>query len=185
MQIAAIVVVLGFGYSIYEFFDFRSTDVPKMEAERNAREKEMADRTAELKKLKDFANNIEVIKQELRELNLQLELALEHMPRTFNLSGLLRKLTMLAQNSGVELSSFKPKSAEVREEGTFYSTVGIEFDLRGTFTQTLVFLDQVSRLKRIVNVDSLKMDVVPNAAQRAGALVAKSAVAIRTYRFSE
>src|SRR5262249_43815023 len=114
MQVAAFVVLIGFGYAIYEFYDFSTTEVPKMENERLTKEKELGDRQNELKKLKDFANNIEVIKQELRELNLQLELALEHMPRTFNLSGLLRKLTMLAQNSGVELSSFRPKAQEVK-----------------------------------------------------------------------
>ena len=185
LKILILVVVAGFGYAGYEFYEFYSTDLPLMNTAQQTAERDLASRQNELRRLQEFAQNIEVIKQELRELNLQLESALEHMPRNFNLSGLLRKLTMLAQNSGLELSSFRPNDKEERVEGAFYSVVTIEFDLKGTYTQTLVFFDQVSRLKRIINIDQVAMAQQDNAAQRTGNIVLDTKVAVRTYRFSE
>lgn len=158
-----------------------------MEAERRALEGQIATKQSELRRLQDFARNIELIKQELRELNLQLESALEHMPRQFNLSGLLRKLSMLAQNSGLELYTFRPAQNEERGEGTFYSTLAIDFEMKGSFTQVLLFLDQVSRLKRIINAEDLRVSTItnvgPNAKPGPTALLVQARV--RTYRFSE
>ena len=177
--------MIGLGVAGYQFHEFQSNDVPRMENEIAKLEADVSQKQAEIRTLQEFAMNIENIKLELRELNVQLEAALEHMPRGYNLSGLLRKLTMIAQNSGIDLASFKPKRSEERGEGAFYSTILIDCDLRGTFTQTLVFLDQVSRLKRIVNVETLKFKPAEGAPQRSGAIVTQTQVSLRTYRFAE
>ncbi len=187
LQIAGFILLLGLGYAGYQLYTFYNEDIPKMEAEKQKLDGEISAKQGELKTLQDFAQNIESIKQELKELNLQLESALEYMPRTFNFSGLLRKLTMLAQNSGVELFSFHPQKAEEKKEGLFYSTASINFDLKGTYTQTLVFFDQLSRLKRIINVEDLKLRVndVNTTPSSSGNIVANTAVIIKTYRFTE
>jgi len=187
LQIAFVIILMGVGWGGWEYYDFQANEVPEMEAQRRALESQITQKQGELKRLQDFARNIEVIKQELRELNLQLEAALEHMPRQFNLSALLRKLTMLAQNSGLDLFTFKPAVAEERGD-TFYSTLTIDFELKGSFTQILLFLDQVARLKRIINAEDLKMVVVNiggqnNVSRGPTQLTVNSKV--RTYRFSE
>jgi type IV pilus assembly protein PilO len=171
----------GTGYYLQ---DFLTTEVVDMEKEIATIESDLGKKTNELKRLQDFAQNIERVKQELRELNLQLETALEHMPRTFNLSGLLRRFTMLAQNSGVELSSFKPKKS-VDTAGAFYATIGIDFELRGTFSQILVFLDQLSRLKRIINIESIRMRATEMSQIKTVGALTTTQGSIRTYRFSE
>jgi len=188
--IAALVVFFGIFYAIYDFNSFYNEEIPRMQAERRNAETELARREAELKRLQNFAQNIETVKQEVRELNLQLESALESMPRSFNLSGLLRKLNLLAQNSGVDLSSFTPKTSEPAAGAkSFYSTIGIEFTMSGSFTQTLVFLDQITRLKRIINIDSLRMSSHEDAdkvgAPKSSMAVVSTNATIETYRFSE
>jgi type IV pilus assembly protein PilO len=187
VKIAVGIVVFGFLYAIYDIYGFRNEQVPRLDTETNKMQSDISLRQGELKRLQTFAHNIESVKQELKELNLQLESALEYMPRTFNLSSLLRKLTLLAQNSGVELPTFKPRKSDEKKGPSFYSTVAIDVDLKGTFTQTLVFLDQLSRLKRIVNVEKLTMKAVPTDKdhERAGNILASTTATIRTYRFVE
>jgi type IV pilus assembly protein PilO len=185
MQIALCIVALGIGIFCYETYDFHTNDVPKMEQEVQRLQGLVSDKQRELKKLQEFSQNIDKIKQELHEINLQLESALEHMPRTFNLAELLRKLTMLAQNSGVELVTFRPHRSDEKKDGAFYSTIAIEFELKGTFPQTLVFLDQLSRLKRIVNIEVLRIRPVDSSSSRSGALLATTNTTIRTFRFTE
>ncbi len=180
-----VILLLGASYAGYIVYNFYSVDIPRMADEKQKIEAELAKKQGELKRLEDFAQNIETIKQELKELNVQLESALDYMPRSFNFASLLRKLTMLAQNSGLELSSFHPKKGEDKKNGTFYSTAAIEFDLKGTFTQTLVFFDQLSRLKRIVSVDSLKFKAVDNSGPHSGNVMLITQAAVKTYRFTE
>jgi type IV pilus assembly protein PilO len=180
-------LVGGIAYGGYEYYDFNSNEVPAMQQEIDTRESALAAKQEEYRRLKEFAKNIESIKRELKELNVQLEASLEHMPRNFNFSGLLRRLTMLAQSSGVDLSTFKPARGEQKVEGQFYSTIEIEFELAGSFAQSLVFFDQVSRLKRIVNLQTMKMS--PRRAEdgnfRAQGMLAETRVQLKTYRFVE
>jgi Tfp pilus assembly protein PilO len=150
-----LVMVLGALYGLYLYNDFTSEMVPKMDAERTARATMLTKKQTELKRLREFVQNIEVIKLKLRELNLQLETALETMPKNYNLSALLRRLAILATNSGVELQSFLPGGGSERPAGAFYETLDVSLTMSGSFSETLVFLDQISRLKRLMKIQSL------------------------------
>ena len=186
LLIAVFIVLAGAGYAAYDFFMvFQGEEYPVLEQAYKKLEADVNAKKSELKQLQDFSKNIESVQKELKDLQAQLDSALEYMPRTFKLEALLRKLSMLAANSGIEISSFRPKKAEDKASGTFYSTVSIDFDMRGTFTQTLVFLDQLTRLKRIVNIDSVKIKPLVENATRSGSTMAVTQASIKTYRFSE
>ncbi len=188
LKLAFVIVLAGVGYGGYEYYTFQNEQVPQYEGERKQLEQKVGSKQQELKKVQEFSKNIESIKQELKELNAQLEVALEHMPRQFNLAALLRRLHLLAQNSGLELHTFKPSSNEEKSGDAFYSTLNIDFEIRGTYTQILLFLDQVSRLKRIINTDAIKFIVTggssDNANKTSGVMLSASAK-VKTYRFIE
>lgn len=183
------IMVLGAVYGAYLYYGFSSEELPKMDSERSARAAVLSKKQSELKRLREFAQNIEVIKLKLRELNLQLEAALETMPKNYNLSALLRRLAILATNSGVELQSFIPNSQSERQGGNFYETLDITFNLSGSFSETLVFLDQISRLKRLMKIQDLSFTTSASAPVTGPeALVPiKNTVAsrLRLYRFYE
>lgn len=186
--IAFIIIVAGAGYAAYDFFMvFQGEEYPRLEEAYKKAEGDLATKKKELHDLQDFSKNIEMVQKELKELQARLDSALEYMPRTFKLEVLLRKLTMVASNSGVEISSFRPKKGadDKAAGGTFYSTIAIDFDIKGSFTQTLVFFDQLTRLKRIVNIDAIKIKPAENAPSRSGATLAVTQASIKTYRFSE
>ena len=191
VQIIIGVVIFGLCYGLYDFYEFSTVEFIQMQELEKGAVQKIASLEDESQRLQNFARNIEGIKQESKELNLQLEAVLEHMPRTFNLAALLRKLTMLAQNSGIEILEFRPKrdvASQVASKGStlFYETILVEFKVKGAFTQTLVFFDQLARLKRIVNVESLKI-TTPTSERVPGVstIVASSDVVIKTYRFTE
>jgi Tfp pilus assembly protein PilO len=191
LKLAGLIVFLGFAYAGYEFFCFYTEEVPQLVQQRQALEDDFNAKQTKYQSLRAFVQNIESIKGELRELSLQLKTALEYMPPDFKLSELLRRLTGLAQNSGVELVQFTPDAAEERPEGAFYATVKINFEVRGAFTQCLLFFDQISRLKRIINVVSINLDPTVNAAgteeraNRFGSTKIRASGTMVTFRFAE
>ncbi len=184
VKVAALIVVGGVGYGWYEFNTFNTEVVPQLNAERSAQEAVLRKKESELKQLQDFSANIDKVKEELRELSLQLETALEHMPKSFNLSALLRRFTELGQSSGLDVATFRPGKEEAKKEGAFYTSIVVDMELQGTFTQTLLFLDQISRMKRIVNVDQLKFSVVETQPVGSG-IMTRTIASVKTFRFAE
>jgi len=192
LKLAGMVVALGFLYTAYEFYCFYSEEVPNLTQQRQSLEADFAQKQSEYLRLRSFVQNIESIKGELRELSQQLKTALEYMPPEFKFAELLRRLTALAQNSGVELVQFLPENSEVRPEGSFYATTNIGFEVHGAFAQCLLFLDQVSRLKRIINVNGITLEPLQERIEgaevkqdRTAATKINAKGTLITYRFAE
>ncbi|MBY0370773.1 type 4a pilus biogenesis protein PilO, partial [bacterium] len=155
-RLSVFVVLAGIGYAAYGMYGFFSEQVPRLEANLRDKEAQLSGKNSELRRLRSFSENIEGVKLSLRELNLQLESAIESMPRNYDLSGLLRKLSIIGFNSGIELSAFRP-SNEPGKGAQFYETSPVSFTLTGSFTQILSFFDQALRLKRVMRIEKVTM----------------------------
>lgn len=183
-KIKTALVVLGFGIvvGVYSLYDFVGEEQISLQSQVQQKEQQIGQLKEELERVRSFAQNIPAVKQAFREQSLQLESVLEFIPRNLELSGILRKLNMLAQNSGVEIISFKPQKDE-QDLGFFKSTT-IDLTLKGSFTQSLVFFDQVSKLKRVLNFETLKMTGNP-ADKKTSTHVLETVVKMKAYRLSE
>jgi Tfp pilus assembly protein PilO len=189
-QLPILIVLAGLGYGVYLFYEFATEVIPKLEARLADKEAAVSGKNAELRRLRTFSENIEGVKLALRELNVQLETALESMPRNYDLSGLLRKLSVIGFNSGIEMSAFRPSPTAVKE-GDFYETSVVSFNLAGSFTQIMSFFDQTLRLKRIIRIEKVTLRSVASAnvggpAARGNTGVGSQAeVSAKLYRFVE
>ncbi|NBX92393.1 MAG: hypothetical protein EB078_05935 [Proteobacteria bacterium] len=155
LKIAVALVALGLIYGVYSLYNFSSGEKASLDSELSERQSQTENLKKELEGVKTFAQNIPAVKQAFREQSLQLESVLESVPRNIEMAGLLRKLTMLAQNSGVEITSFKPAKEEL--DLGFFKGITVSMNFRGGFTQSLVFFDQVAKLKRVINFESVKL----------------------------
>lgn len=198
LKLAAFILGLGIAWGSYEFYDFYSVDQVKLQTEQQTKAQSVSASQSELNKLKGFAESIKETKNLLKKTNSEFEDALEFIPRNLDLSALLGRLNVLATNSGIELVSFKPSKEESNKVETnkseqaqsspFYQTVTIELLLKGGFAQTVMFLDQVSRLKRILNVETLKMGERTGEGTKVSSNLAvplDTVLSLKTYRFSE
>ena len=108
-----------------------------------------------LAEVRTVASNEEAVKQEIADLERELEVALRQLPNSKELPVLLTDITSLGKNAGLEFKAFRPKEETRRD---FYAEVPIDIEFTGDFHDIAVFFDEVARLPRIVNVGSL--DVV-------------------------
>lgn len=155
LMTAIFVVALGFAYGAYQLYDFSQGEGEALNRSLAEATKDVDNFKSNLVKVKTFAENIPAVKQAFREQSLQLEAVLDSIPRSLELSSLLRKLNLLAQNSGVEIGSFRPEKEEA--DAGFFKSVGLELNVRGGFLPTLVFFDQVSKMKRVMSFEGIKM----------------------------
>jgi len=182
IKTALFVLGLGIVFGVYSLYDFVGGEQVVLQSQVQQKEQQIGQLKGELERVRAFAQNIPAVKQAFREQSLQLESVLEFIPRSLEIAGVLRKLNMLAQNSGVEIISFRPEKTE-QDMGFFKSTT-IDLSLRGSFTQSLVFFDQVSKLKRVLNFETLKMTGNP-ADRKTSTHVLETVVRMKAYRLSE
>lgn len=182
--LSILILIIGVAYGAYSLYGFTETEAVGFVGEITQLESELKNLKDEIQKVKTFADNIPAVKQAFREQSLQLEAVLDSIPRTLELAGLLRKINVLAQNSAIEIDSFRPVLDESKEG--FFLSAGLELKIRGSFVSTLSFLDQVSKLKRVVVFEEMSMNVDVGTKVRSsqGEMLATN-LKLKTYRLGD
>jgi Tfp pilus assembly protein PilO len=93
-------------------------------------------------------------REEIRQLELELDKLLRILPARRNTPDLLRRIRSLAEQGDFTLKSFTPGSLTDKD---FYSEWPIEVQVDGTYHNLALFFDRISRFSRIINIEDLKV----------------------------
>jgi type IV pilus assembly protein PilO len=147
----------------------------------------------ELSKLEQELNNSKAIvrelpkfKEQVVKLNEELKNALMQLPNEKEIPEILKTISSLGKESGLEFTLFRPKSEEPQQ---FYAKVPIELVALGNYHNVGIFFDKVSKLPRIINVIDFNMARAKDTKGAKGTvdpeLLLKTSCMINTYRFIE
>jgi|TARA_Y100001973_G_scaffold9152_1_gene12509 type IV pilus assembly protein PilO len=95
------------------------------------------------------AVNLPVYREQLNQLNRDLEVLLDMLPSDDETARLLDDITLVGTRSGLEFDRIEWLQAQPRE---FYTALPIRIDLQGQYHQIGDFVGQISGLHRIINV---------------------------------
>jgi type IV pilus assembly protein PilO len=107
-----------------------------------------------LNESKAIAKDLQKFKQEVERLNIELANALTQLPNEKEIPEILRNISTLGRESNLEFTLFKPKPEQPQQ---FYADVPIELVALGSYHNTGIFFDRVSKLPRIINVVNFNM----------------------------
>ena len=107
-----------------------------------------------IQKNKKLASDIPKKQAEYKNLQRQLKIALNMLPRKSQIPDLLEGVTWAGKDSGLTFTTFKPVKESVR---SIYAEVPVTLDISGTFRQLLTFLKRVGEMSRIVDVKNLEI----------------------------
>jgi type IV pilus assembly protein PilO len=141
-------------------------------------EKRKTTLTAEVKKAKAAARNLKKYQQEVAEAKARFETTAIVLPKKKEIPELLRNISDLGKGAGLDFLSFKP-GKEIAKD--FYAEIPVDISIRGPYHNMGYFLDQVSKLDRIVTVDNIKMG---SPKQEGGEMLLNSSCRLMTYRFT-
>jgi len=105
-------------------------------------------------KFTTIAARYDELKASIAELEALLKVALTFLPETREIPELLTQISNLGLRAGLEFRLFKPEPEKPQD---FYAEVPVSLAILGPYHNVAVFLDQLSRLPRIVNVNGIKM----------------------------
>jgi type IV pilus assembly protein PilO len=123
-------------------------------AEMEVVEAEMEQLSADVAKARAAVANLPALEQECAEVHERWEEMSDLLPTSKEIAGLLTKVTMAGQESGVHFALFQPGAP--RQED-FYTIYPVQLRVEGPYHAVGRFMAEVANLDRIVNVVDLNM----------------------------
>ena len=118
----------------------------------DAKETELAGLQSKIREQQAIAGNLGTFREEVRRLEVQLSLLLEQLPNSAEIPSLLKSVSDLGKESGLEFVRFAP-SAEIRKD--FYAEIPVSISVNGDYHSFVLFSDKVAHYPRIVNLSNI------------------------------
>lgn len=113
--------------------------------------------SAELEKARRMVGNLPKLEAEYDRLHVKWIAAQGLLPAEKEVADLLRKVTRIGSQAGIDFLLFEPKSPVPRE---FITENPVRVKVRGEYHQLGIFLSKVANLDRIVNVSGIDIKAV-------------------------
>jgi type IV pilus assembly protein PilO len=164
------------GLYFYAFFNPRQEELKVLKDDLNKLVKELNESKAITRDLQKF-------KEQVEKLNLELINALTQLPNEKEIPEILKNITSLGKESNLEFTLFRPKPEQPQQ---FYAKVPIELIVLGSYHNTGIFFDKVSKLPRIINVVDFNMTRAKDIKGKGeNETLVKTSCVVNTYRFIE
>ena len=163
-----ILVLLGIliGIPVAGFFLDTQGQIDVLE---QGRTEETKNKDAYLNKKKQ-AVNLDLHRQQLREIDTQFGALLRQLPDKSQMDALLVDINQAGLGRGLQFELFKPAGSEMRRE--FYAELPIDVRVTGTYHDMGAFASDVAQLPRIVTLN--EMGIANNAGVLSLEAVAKT-----------
>ena len=123
---------------------------------------------------KGQAINLDLYKQQLREIDTQFGALLKQLPNKSQMDALLVDINQAGIGRGLQFDLFKPAPHEIQKE--FYAELPIEIRLVGAYNDMGAFAGDIGQLPRIVTLNNVSIQ-----ATKQGTLVMEATA--RTFRY--
>lgn len=117
-------------------------------------------------KLPALVSENERLRQKLTELRLQL-------PDSREVSGLLRQVSEIGNQAGLQVVAWKPKERSVHHSKEVYE-IPVEVEMRGTYHRFGQFFSMLTGLERIVNITNIQLKQADQKFQKDGTVLSMS-----------
>ena len=170
--ICAAVVAVPVVAFYFLFFTGKTEEIKGLEGN-------IAQLNQELQVVRVKAAKLDEQKALMKELELKFKAASIVIPDTKEIPSLLTNISSEGTGAGLDIISFVPGGESPQE---FYATIPVSLSVKGTYHNVGHFLDTVSKLPRIVNVNNIGL----GAPQVLDSEVLLSvALKLETYKFIE
>jgi type IV pilus assembly protein PilO len=149
-----VVVLLAIlvGVPVAGFFAFNQGQIEELEA---GQQKEVKLKEEYVNK-KRQAVNLDLHRQQLRDIDAQFGALLKQLPNKSQMDALLVDINQAGLGRGLQFELFKPAAAEMRRE--FYAELPIDVKVTGTYHDMGAFASDVGQLSRIVTLKDVSIN---------------------------
>ena len=144
------VLALVTGLNWYLVIDDLDSKIRSKQSQIKVQQADLAEKTA-------AANNLNELIREMEQLETKLAEALTELPEGKDIDELLGQFHEKARTGGLALETVEPMREAPDPSATFVSALPVKMKVTGNYHEVALFLQEVSNLRRIVNVSNLKL----------------------------
>lgn len=137
--------VLAVAGYYYLFYKAAAQELASLEAKH-------AELESKIKEQSVIARNLPSFRAEVQRLESQLAMLLDQLPNTSEIPTLLKNITDLGRESGLEFLKFAPQAESARN---FYAEIPVAITVSGEYNNFVLFADKLGHLPRIVNLSNI------------------------------
>ena len=163
----AILLVVGFYFLLWSP---KGDELAALDAEQVSLRNQLAE-------VEKRAANKASFEAELASLTADLKQALKELPNDREIPGLLKSISTLGRNVGLDVPKFQPEPEVVRE---YVAEVPVSITVTGSYHEVAMFFDRLSKMNRIVYVRNIEMS---NPIDKAGKVLLTVSGRAVTFRF--
>jgi type IV pilus assembly protein PilO len=177
-KVILLCVILGALTAAY-YLLFYSSDRETLDRLTN----ELNQEKQKLSKSMAIHRDMQKFEEQVDKLNRELQVVRAQLPDEREIPEILKNISSLGKESDLEFTLFRPKPEEPQP---FYAKVPIELSTVGSYHNTGMFFDKVSKLPRIINVVDFNMTRAKEVKGKGEEEVSvKTSCLLNTYRFIE
>ncbi len=169
---AALIIVLPLVLFYFLLYSPKAEDIRKLQQSETTLKNQLAT-------LKEQTRDLAKFRQEKKRAEEQFEAISILLPDKKEIPSLLTNISGLGTSSGLDFLSFRPKG-EIPKQ--FYAEIPVEIQVHGQYHNVGHFLDQISKLHRIVNISDIKMG---SPTRQKDEILLNTSFNLVTYRFIE
>jgi len=109
---------------------------------------------AQLQEKSEIAQNLNERRREMDVLQQKLDEALSELPEQADVDELLAQLNDVGRKSGLEISTVEPTPEQPAQ---IYVKIPIRMSVTGNYNEVELFLQEVANMRRIVNVNNIRL----------------------------
>jgi type IV pilus assembly protein PilO len=109
---------------------------------------------AQLQEKSEIAQNLNERRREMDVLQQKLDEALSELPEQADVDELLAQLNDVGRKSGLEISTVEPTAEQPAQ---IYVKIPIRMSVTGNYNEVALFLQEVANMRRIVNVNNIRL----------------------------
>jgi type IV pilus assembly protein PilO len=131
----------------------------------------------QLAEKQEIAQNLNERRREMDVLEQKLAEALTELPEKKDVEELLAQLNDIGKKSGLEISTVEPGP---ESSANFYAKIPVKMVVAGNYHEIATFLQEVANMRRIVNVNNIKLSTPTLKNEK---VMLKSEFLATTFRF--
>jgi len=146
---------------LYLAFYFYLLDLSGMQHRLEAKRAELDQLNQKITQGRAAERRLPQLREEVRRTELDLQRLLQVLPTARNAEELIKRFETLARQGDFALKRFEPKDYINRD---FYAEWPIDLQIEGSYHNLALFFDKMARFSRIVNVEDLQLQGIPEVA---------------------
>lgn len=147
-------IILYGAFNLYTIFEEKNAEKETVELSIPIIKKQIAITKRKFKQIETFKNNLEKSKERVKEVVKQIEKVQKQLPTESRETEVAGYIDGLGQRFKFQGYKITPEKEELKG---FYFTKHYLYQARGTFLQSLIFLENLEKSERILNVLSISL----------------------------